>query len=152
MPFFKKKKAYPSLTVFLSVDNVKIVDQSIERKGYFNIQFQFQYFKISNSLFVFEREGSPTTMTWGGGTFGLVGGRRMSQWCGLPAHHQQESCYKIFTAEADYINAFSHRLASLPSTRSSLTRRTTSMPFHTEVATGGGVLDPGHVVQTSTMW
>ena len=54
-----------------------------------------------NSLIVVKERGSPTTTTWGGGTLGGVEVRRMS------------------------------RLASSPSTRSSLQRRTTSMPFHT---------------------
>ena len=67
-------------------------------------------------------------MTWGGGILGGVGGRRMSQWCGLPAHHQQDlhcrggphqclftqvgqlTINKIFFDKADYINAFSHSM------------------------------------------
>ena len=55
--------------------------------------------EIVEKLYKSVVRGSPTTTTWGGGTLGGVGGRRMS------------------------------RLASSPSARSALTRRTTSMPF-----------------------
>ena len=74
-----------------------------------------------NSLIAVKERGSPTTTTWGGGTLGGVGGRRSSV-----------------------------QAASTPSTRSSQRRRTTSMPlFHQYVATGGGVLNPGHVNQAT---